>query len=70
MKARDVEKLFGMPRRGRKVEDYYAGVHSQEGPHDKKYERGMAYCFGFKLKPGDVVCAILLRKSKGSGGAK
>lgn len=60
MKIRDVEKLFQMPRRNRSVDDFYA-ARLDDTKLDKRYIADLKYYFGFLAKPGDVLCAILIR---------
>lgn len=64
MKGRDVEKLFGMPHRKRKVEDYYAGTFHGDLSISKKHAQMLLWAFGFCVEPGDMVCAILLREKR------
>lgn len=61
MKTRDAEKLFELPHRRRHVHDYYAAVHSVESKSDKRAEDYLLWLFGFMMKPGDVLCAYVLR---------
>lgn len=64
MKARDVEKCFGMPRRLRYVEDFYASRFDGTYAVDRRFKRDMLWGMGFKLQPGDIVCGIILRPGR------
>lgn len=62
MNSRAFTKMLGMNPK-LLVHDYYGGV--LDGSNlDQKYAKALAYYFGFKAKPGDVVFVVHLRHPK------
>lgn len=58
MNASVVERLFELPKRGKYVPDYFAGV--LHGDHDEETIKMLRHFF-VEAEAGDVVCVILLR---------